>query len=760
MSLVGLDPWLWDNYADFGNNLPCHLVTCWRFHEGPEYEDNRYTRLHSLECLQVQYYLGARPPTARFRYRFGDGNPLSPPTWESALSADYRGVYPHGINAGDRLLVIVSMVGELVAPDNDHDEPTPGPTEVILFDGYAISFEGAIKDGAENVHILAAGTCKRFDDKPIVRTIWRHSDDAYNPEANIPLPVPAVFNERGLPNASPDDPTADREGGPDGFTGRHAVFMDWNGGSLPSFWTLARAVGHLLYADPDPTLADLDFRFPSRVTLQNILKGQLRVSDEVSVDPDDPSTYIEHDIQAPNTPILGRRIAPTIEAMVGDKGFWVRWTLVTERSPEGWLTPRWEFEIGRTQAGPVKFLYLQPRYTPLDQAFSNACELSFVRDLSNAYNTWVVRGGRTRYESAYVLEPGFETNAGDDDDPELFNRSHPDFAGRVNDYRLWVFGESGSLHWPLGSGGVPGSTPADALDPVFGEGQYVRRGRPPLGQLVTTDAGYRPLRPKLFYSTRFAGTSPCVWDGTDPDQWKEVPGGFEVLQDRLGVWISSESLELQVGHDEEGAPVVLNILESAVNGNVDTAEPPTDPAPRFHFMLVCAVEGDDCVTGTAERISSAPLREQMIQLVDASDRYSKRIIKKDSYFGVKGPIPGETVPLSEDWVAGAGDELEWEAESLRDAAMNGVLEGPITLGRFTTYYRVGDRIRGIWGRGLDLRTDGDPSSAGAVCPVVTSVTYKLDGPQQTILHLSDSVTSRKSYRAKDRPPRQPTRSRH
>jgi hypothetical protein len=85
-----------------------------------------------------------------------------------------------------------------------------------------------------------------------------------------------------------------------------------------------------------------------------------------------------------------------------------------------------------------------------------------------------------------------------------------------------------------------------------------------------------------------------------------------------------------------------------------------------------------------------------------------------------------------------------EAIALRDATDAGVLDGGVTIPRFTAFYEVGDRIRSISGRDLGLRTDGGAETP--VYPVVVKVKWTLSPGQSTHLTFSDSVVNRKSYR--------------
>ena len=44
------------------------------------------------------------------------------------------------------------------------------------------------------------------------------------------------------------------------------------------------------------------------------------------------------------------------------------------------------------------------------------------------------------------------------------------------------------------------------------------------------------LAARLAVSTDYAGVAPGLWDGTGT--WQGVAGGFDLLRDRLGVWVN------------------------------------------------------------------------------------------------------------------------------------------------------------------------------------------------------------------------------
>ena len=87
------------------------------------------------------------------------------------------------------------------------------------------------------------------------------------------------------------------------------------------------------------------------------------------------------------------------------------------------------------------------------------------------------------------------------------------------------------------------------------------------------------------------------------------------------------------------------------------------------------------------------------------DRYRLDTVAKKSQFN---PGSSSAAVVSRDDTALATAE----AISLRAANECGVLQGTVTIERFTAFYAIGDLIRSLAGRNLGFRTDGNSGGAG------------------------------------------------
>src|SRR5262249_40122992 len=137
--------------------------------------------------------------------------------------------------------------------------------------------------------------------------------------------------------------------------------------------------------------------------------------------------------------------------------------------------------------------------------------------------------------------PGFPVAPGDAADSaaiKAFDRSAPSFSQANRDkYRLYVFDETGEGHWDFASSSTT-HTAASLAGLLGGDEDVpcVRRRRGPARELFSTDANHKPLKARLAISADYTGPAPGLWDGTGT--WQNVAGGFDLLMDRLGVWIN------------------------------------------------------------------------------------------------------------------------------------------------------------------------------------------------------------------------------
>ncbi len=664
-----------------------------------------YEYLSNIRVLTIQYREGADAGVARFRYVFDWADPPTDPgSFQDALSVDSN--LP-GVVANDDRLVVLTF------------DPDGNPE--CLFDGFAQVPELGLAPDREMVTFVAFGVAIREWDTPIGGALMRDADDPTT-VSDSETDLITQFNPGGLPNATPDGADA----------------VDDSGNTYPTFldplvirepdarraWTLPMAVRYLCYRhnpdqtyviNPDSSLLDalLDSREPDSGS------GLL---------PDDPSTYQSEPLLVPDYPATGKAWPAVVRDLLEPNGFGMAFRLDTDSGGN----PTTSLDIFRRQDGSAstyKDLFLQPRGSVLDPGQTNLAEAQLARDFSGVANAFTVESELVRYEASFILAPGFPISAGDAvgySALAAFDKNSPDFSRTNHDmYRLYVFDETGEGHWNWKSGTI--STEVPPLDDLLGSQDgpsagYVKRRRIPIGELFSLDPNQKPLKARLSISTDYNGSQPGLWDGTGT--WQPVGGGFELLKDRLGIWINvpnPNSWNIQASK-VSGMPYPAGV----VKGVEDQAN---KGANHFTLRLTCVIEGDHILSATADRRPSSPISYTVLRRVDARDRYAKHVVAANSEFN----STSDEIVVRDDSV----DALA-EASARRTANEAGEVAGVITIPRFTQAYQIGDRICSIQGRDLSLRTNaGAPTEEGEVYPAVVGLTWDFDGKQQTLLQLSD-----------------------
>lgn len=666
-----------------------------------------YEFLPNIRVSTIRYREGADAGVARFRYVFGiPGADDAPNSFTDVMSVDATSP---GVVANDDRLVVLT--------------PNPDGSPQVLFDGFAQVPEMGLGPRHEVVTFLAFGVAIRAWDTPIGGALMR---DATDPKEVSDRPTNLVthFNPRGLPNATPAGADATTPAG-DTF----ATFLDPNLARSPTpqrLWTLAMAVRYLCFRhnadqtyvqNPAGTLIDqiLDSRSPIGSGANGFLPGE-------------SGGFQSDDLIVPDLPASGKAWPAVIRDLLAPNGFGMAFRVETDDTG----SPTTTLDLFRLQDGSssnLKDLYLQPRGATLDPGQTNLGEAGLARDMSGVANAITVESALIRYEASFVLAPGFPISAGDAAGSASlanFDKTNPNFSQTNHDaYRLYVLDETGEGHWDWPSARLVKTAPP--LDALFGstggpDPSYVARRRLPVGSLFSVDANQKPLNARLSISTDYKGTEPGLWDGTGT--WQPVGGGFELLKDRLGIWISApnpNSWNIQPSRVTDApypAGVVKGVEDQANSGSA-----------HFALRLTCVVEGDQALTATAARRSSSPTSYAITRRIDARDRYAKNVIAATSEFN-----PGPQAQVVRD----DSDDALAEANARRNASEAGEVAGFVAIPRFTQAYRIGDRIRSIRGRDLSLQTNaGAPAEEGEVFPAVVGLTWDFEGDQRTLLQLSD-----------------------
>jgi hypothetical protein len=664
-----------------------------------------YQLLPNVRVLAVQYREGPDPGVARFRYVFNPADPTTDPTsFQQALAVDCD------------LVNVVRNDERLVVLKTDPDGSTSP-----LFDGFAQVPELSLSASQELVTFLAYGVAVREWDTPVGGALMRHAD-APATVADVETDLETYFNSEGRPNATPE-----RADAKDGFANTYPTFLDPLVVRDPDVrrpWTLSMAARYLCFRhNPDQTYV----KNPDGDLIDSLLDSRSPIAG-VTLDPGDPSTYKSQPILVPDYPATGKPWPVALHDLLEPNGFSMVFRLEVDVNGD----PVTRLDIFRRQDGSVssyKDLYLQSAGNPLDPAGTNLGAARLARDTAGVANVYTVESDPVRYEASFVLAPGFPVASVDASGAaaiKTFDRGDPSFS-RVNrdKYRLYVFDETGEGHWDFASSttlstatSLAGLLGGTKQDPEL----WVKRRRVPVGELFSLDPNRKPLKARLAISTNFTGPTPGLWDGTGT--WQSVVGGFDLLKDRLGVWVNAPN----PNGWNVGAPTATGMPypTGVVKGVEDQANP---GAPHFVLRLTCVIEGDQALKVTAGQRPSSSTSFAVTRLVDAGGRYFKQVIAAGSEFN---PTSSPVV------VRDDADDADAEAAARRLAGEAGEVAGTATIPRFTNAYRIGDKIRSIVGRDLSLRTNaGAPEEEGEVFPAVVGLTWDFDGKQNTVLQLSD-----------------------
>ncbi len=654
--------------------------------------------LPNIQALTIQYREGPDAGVAQFRYVFdSSASAIYPNSFQAALAVDSGSP---GVVANDDRLVVATF-----DPDGN---PIP------LFDGFAQVPELGLGTDRESVTFVAFGVAIREWDTPIAGALMRDVDKPTK-VSDYETDLVTQFNPSGLPNATPQGADA-----VDGFGNTYPVHLDprvIRDPDVRRYWTLPMAVRYLCYrhntkqtyvTNPDGSLIDrlLDSREPS----------------------DGSTSYQSEPLLVPDYPATGKAWPAAVRDLIEPNGFGMAFRL----SGDDQGNPTTTLDLFRrhdNSSSSYKDLFLQPRGAALDPGQTNLAEAQLARDMSGVANAFSVESALVRYEASFILAPGFaiaSNDGGGYTSLAAFDRNSANFSqGNHDKYRLYVFDETGEGHWDWSKAQT--STAPPSLDGLLGKESdpasgYVKRRRVAIGELFTLDPSRKPLRARLSISTNYAGTQPGLWDGTGT--WQPVNGGFELLKDRLGIWINvpnPNSWNIQASK-VAGMPYSSGI----VKGVEDQANA---GAKRFSLRLTCVIEGDHVLAATADRRPSSPTNYTILRHVDARDRYSRHVVAAKSEFNTSSTA----LVVRDD----STDALS-EAITRRTVGESGEVAGSVVIPRFTQAYRIGDRICSIQGRDLSLKTNaGAPTEEGEVFPAVVGLTWEFDGRQQTILQLSD-----------------------
>ena len=256
----------------------------------------------------------------------------------------------------------------------------------------------------------------------------------------------------------------------------------------------------------------------------------------------------------------------------------------------------------------------------------------------------------------------------------------------------------------------------------------MRRLRPGSNTLLSRDSKGQPLQAQLALSRDYQGPAPGLWDGSGT--WQPIAGGWELLEDRLGIQVTVEDPESWPIGDFTGA----NSQEPSLTlRGITSQSNPSSPNTRFMLRLTTVIDDDLMLPAVTPARKASPTSFTVRRRVDAARPLSS---------GNRSP-PHSLYNSGTDPVVVRDDTPRAlaHAHQVRAAHELPPLAGRVTIPSLITAFRVGDRVGRINGRDISLQTNlGAGSGESPVYPVIVAVTWDFTNQRQaTVLELADRI---------------------
>jgi hypothetical protein len=595
----------------------------------------------------------------------------------------------------------------------------------ILFDGFVQAPRVDLGSSSQQVSIVAVAVPTRCWDSPIGGRLQRHGDDPQHGDV-VSVDLPSRFNPDGQPNCTPDGYDVNSSNPATSYP----VFLDADLDRLPdprTYWTLGKLVRYILSVYNDGKYV----QNPDFPQLDALLQSRVPKNGSAFVNPGDSSNYTAADLVIRDFDATNMAWPDALSLQLGYAGFSMRF----RTSEDSTGAPLHTLQVYRKDAAgqsAPRELELPARGAQLDPARCNVAALNLTRETRSIVNAITVETQQRRVEVSVVLAPGFTPTAGDELAANRRSFLRANLATASGDvrrkYRCYVADEAGDGHWDPSS--AQWRTSALDLSVIFpsnaqGKLTYVRRLRPGSNTLLSRDSTGQPLTAQLALSRDYNGPAPAIWDGTGT--WQTIAGGWELLDDRLGILVTVEDPEAWPIGDYTGA----NPQEqSRTLRGITSQANPSAPNTRFALRLTTAIDDDLMLPAVIPARPASPTNFTLRRRVDARDHFSMETIAAGSVYN---PSTKPVVTRDDTQRALA------HAQQLRAAFELPPLTGSVTIPSLINAYSIGDRIGRINGREISFQTNvGTDQGESPVYPVVVALTWDFTGSQQaTILELAD-----------------------
>ncbi len=717
-------------------------------------QDKRFQVIPNVRCEVIEEREGiSHPQSARFHYVLdGTGKPDWPSQFEElfALIANTKksgSKADAARNAARRKKYIVLPEDRIVVKvfqdaKNERDFS-------IYFDGFSEAPELHVSPSGQSVTFDASGVGIRLFDEPIHQRLERDASTPKTPgvETRFLIDGPTIFNPDGKKNSTfTNSDMTELETGvawngeyaeqvqngdeseEDTSAGFFPIFLDPNArdefGAASTWWTLSSAAMYLIgHYNDEEYVAN-----PDLSVLHKLLSGRRQKDGADYFDSDDPSTYVDEEIELPEYDATGKHWPTALDELLGFSSFASKFEIGTDEDGE----PDNVIDVYRkdgTGISDPKDVYFQQAFQNLDPSKTNTQEISITRDYKNSFNAVVVDTKPTQYEVSIVLAPGFAPATGDESasNRTQYLRSNFDVTASAttrDKYRLYVADESGEGHWEDENWETNPLDLSDVFeDDSSGNRTYCHRRRPGKDKLISTDSLGKPLRATLAISRDYANTTPAAWDRTGT--WQPVTQGWQLLDDRLGIYITAENPEewktgTYTGPNGQEVSQTVRGVTSQAN--------PSGANTRFYLRLTCVIEADKRPVAVVPRRKSSALKFDRIRYSHSKEAFAIRTITESSVNGDRGVTT----------TYGDTDAIKAFAAQVQQAHENPAIAGRVVIPHLDRSYQIGDAIRAVAGRDLALDTNaGKEQGESPRYPLVVARTFDFQNGQRTILSLSD-----------------------
>jgi hypothetical protein len=612
----------------------------------------RLRPMPNVYCEQIEYHEGPVPPVARFSYILDElAIVFGWPTQFEQLFPIEAAPSPYAF-VNDDEIVVLAQIGEKAE---------------VLFHGFAQSPQVDLTGDSQHITFIGLGVAIRCWDTPISFRHQRNNTALAEDPVGIvgvdrgegtfhSIHARAHFNpeQRGncLPETAFDEVVDEEEEQPR----EYPIFTDpalwtWYKDAKtdqPTRWTLSGFARYLLgvHNKEEEFITSPDF-----TSVAEMLDAR-KPKDDQLYDPADPETYTSTPITIPDFDVTGHVWIEALDQMLGMHGFEMVFRTETEadEEEEGDQAgiPKDHLEIYRKdQAGPdePKKVYLPPKGSRLDERYANAAAVHLAWDLGSVRNAIEVEMDEFVIETSFILAPNFIPDALDDRPPNRQSYLKANLsqasATRRKKYREFVWVDGNGQYWdysskemrqednPRGAFYQPDPKKEKDKDWVY-EGPQVSAFMEPLRDLMATDQDGHPrtaildvFRPagvdgrpaKGFHRTVTKVAPPAIDSGAGLDgTWENVPGGWELLEDRIGIRVTEEDPEGDLKTASK-MPIPL-ISGSAAANNADNA---------FMFRLTIATRRAERIPVIQGMREASPTIYPRWRLIDRHDQYKVEV---------------------------------------------------------------------------------------------------------------------------------------